>query len=337
MAFPILGTPRPQFSDSTGVLASGTVSILDPTTSLDATYYPTADDADAGTNPQTGDITLNANGYTPDGVFGPDNETYKVVVKDSDGNTVWSETDVRIPSREPHYDETAQTLTDSGAVSLTTPITHVVTTGAASLTLADGTEGQRKFIVMKTDAGAATLTPTSFANGTEIIFANVGETADMIFTNGFWCWLGGTAAKNPGRKVKTADTDRASTTTLADDPHLSGFAMTSGRLYRLRAVLLIDPGSDVGDLKWAFEFSSAPTSAVASYDTISYAASVSEDVSNMTATNTLDMSSGDNTILKIEGLIDSAGGTMDFQWAQNATSAFNTTLKKGSWMELEQL
>lgn len=97
MAFPILGTPRPQFSDSTGVLAAGTVQVLNPTTGNDATYYPTADDADAGTNPQTGNITLNANGMTPDGFFGADGASFKITVKDADGATVWTEDDIDLP------------------------------------------------------------------------------------------------------------------------------------------------------------------------------------------------------------------------------------------------
>ncbi len=96
MAFPILGTPRPQFSDSSGVLASGTITILNPADDTLATYYPTADDADAGTNGATGDITLNANGYTPDGLFGVNNGTYKIVVKNSMGVTIWTEDDIHM-------------------------------------------------------------------------------------------------------------------------------------------------------------------------------------------------------------------------------------------------
>lgn len=91
------------------------------------------------------------------------------------------------------YGQTAQTLTGAGAVDITSAITHVVTTAADALTLADGTEGQRKFIVMKTDAGDGTLTPTNLGNGSTITFDDVGDSSDLIFTNAAWHMIGGSA------------------------------------------------------------------------------------------------------------------------------------------------
>ena len=91
------------------------------------------------------------------------------------------------------YAQTPQTLTGAGAVDITSIITHLVTTGADALTLADGAEGQRKFIVMKTDGGDGTLTPTNLGNGTTITFDDVGDCADLIFTNSAWHMIGGTA------------------------------------------------------------------------------------------------------------------------------------------------
>jgi len=88
---------------------------------------------------------------------------------------------------------TVQTLTGAGAVDLTHEITHIVTDSADALTLADGIEDQRKFIVMKTDAGAATLTPTNLGNGSTITFDDVGDSADLLFTNSAWHFMGGTA------------------------------------------------------------------------------------------------------------------------------------------------
>ena len=88
---------------------------------------------------------------------------------------------------------TPQTLSGAGAVNLTTSITWLVTTGANALTLADGKEGQVKVIIMKTDGGAGTLTPTSLGNGTTITFDDVGDSALLIFTNSAWHFMGGTA------------------------------------------------------------------------------------------------------------------------------------------------
>ena len=91
------------------------------------------------------------------------------------------------------YGQTAQVLTGAGAVNITSAITHIVTTDADALTLADGTEGQRKFIVMKTDGGDGTLTPTNLGNGTTITFDDAGDSANLFFTNAAWYWMGGTA------------------------------------------------------------------------------------------------------------------------------------------------
>lgn len=89
--------------------------------------------------------------------------------------------------------DTPQTLTGAGAVNLTTKITWLVTTGANALTLADGTEGQTKQIIMKTDGGDGTLTPTNLGNGTTITFNDAGDSANLLFTNAKWYFIGGTA------------------------------------------------------------------------------------------------------------------------------------------------
>ena len=194
MPFPILGTPRPQFHDSSGSpYENGTISVLDPADDTNKASYPTYDDAVALTNANDNPMTLNARGEPP-GLWGLDNEDYKIVLKDSLGATVTTDDDVFLPTTVPtKYGKTAQTLTDAGAVTLTESTTFLVTTGAAAITLADGVENQYKHIVMKTDAGAATLTPTNLSNGTTIVFDDVGDSAHLIFIDGSWNWIGGTA------------------------------------------------------------------------------------------------------------------------------------------------
>ena len=88
---------------------------------------------------------------------------------------------------------TTQVLSGAGAVSTSTSITHLVTTSADSLTLADGEEGQVKIVVMKADGGDGTLTPSNLGNGSTITFDDVGDCANLVFTNGNWYMLGGTA------------------------------------------------------------------------------------------------------------------------------------------------
>ena len=98
MSFPIFGHPKQGFFDSNGVpLSSGTLTITDPSTDLFKATYPTADDADAATNANANPLTLDSRGEPGTGFFGVDGETYKIVLKDSDGNTIWTVDDVKVP------------------------------------------------------------------------------------------------------------------------------------------------------------------------------------------------------------------------------------------------
>lgn len=89
-----------------------------------------------------------------------------------------------------YYADNVQTLTGAGAVDVVSGITHIVTTGANALTLADGVQGQRKVIIMITDSGDGTLTPTSPGGFSTITFNDVGDTVELIFTNSKWYILG---------------------------------------------------------------------------------------------------------------------------------------------------
>ncbi len=88
------------------------------------------------------------------------------------------------------YAGTPQTLTGAGAVDVVTSTTWVVTGAADALTLADGEEGQIKFIIMKTDGGDGTLTPTNKFGFSTITFNDVGDSVQLLFTNGAWYVVG---------------------------------------------------------------------------------------------------------------------------------------------------
>ena len=71
-----------------------------------------------------------------------------------------------------------QALSGAGAADTVNLITELTTAGgAAAVTLADGTtSGQMKIINMIVDGGGtATVTPTTFANGSTIAFDAVAE------------------------------------------------------------------------------------------------------------------------------------------------------------------
>lgn len=88
-----------------------------------------------------------------------------------------------------------QVITGPGAISLQTPVTHIVTEDADAYTLADGKEGQQKFIVMKTDGGNGTLTPDNIAVYTSFVFEDEGDSLHIMFTNSAWHFMGGLATR----------------------------------------------------------------------------------------------------------------------------------------------
>ena len=76
-----------------------------------------------------------------------------------------------------------------GAISVTTPITYISTdAGGDSFTLADGSViGQLKTIVLVTDGGgAALITPTNYAEGDDLTFADANDFCVLMWTGTNW-------------------------------------------------------------------------------------------------------------------------------------------------------
>jgi hypothetical protein len=79
------------------------------------------------------------------------------------------------------------TLVAAGALSLVTDATLFDTTlGAATSSLADGYEGQLKYLEMIVNGGDMVVTPANLFNGTTLTFNNVGDAATLVFRNGAW-------------------------------------------------------------------------------------------------------------------------------------------------------
>lgn len=94
------------------------------------------------------------------------------------------------------------TTTVKAGATLAVPITAravVMTTGGAeALTLANGTPGQRLLLILGTDGGDGTLTPTTKTGFATIVFADAGDFAELEFVNATAGWIligcGGVAA-----------------------------------------------------------------------------------------------------------------------------------------------
>jgi hypothetical protein len=144
------------------------------------------------------------------------------------------------------------------------------------------------------------------------------------------------------RKVKTADTLRASTITLADDPHLFGFTLVAGKRYALRGALRLTAGS-VPQMKLRLDFSQLPASGAFGSLVQSLAATSTPYGVRTDTWNSSDLqtsASGAVGIAHIEAFFRanvSTGGVVDLQWAQVVSDATNITIFEGSYLELVQL
>jgi len=80
-----------------------------------------------------------------------------------------------------------QTLSSSGAISLTNNITFLNTSsGPIIATLANGTVGQTKIIIMINNTNTVSLTPTNALGFTSIIFNGNGDSATLVYTPSGW-------------------------------------------------------------------------------------------------------------------------------------------------------
>jgi hypothetical protein len=140
-------------------------------------------------------------------------------------------------------------------------------------------------------------------------------------------------------KYKTTDTSNSTTTTLADDVHLSGWYLEIDTVYKITGVISYDNAAASGDYNIALTPDQVPqvgwwqvASAAATADAIGITTSPSE--------HTLIGDAGTSTgIVTISGYIHSSagGGTvLDFQWGRDTASG-TSTIKKGSWVTIEKL
>ena len=97
------------------------------------------------------------------------------------------------------FSDTPQAMTGAGAVSITTTLTTVASSGVIALTIADGTQGQIKVIVFITDGGTATLTPATMNDGTTLAFEDAGDSAILMWIGASgWQVIGGWGPGTPG-------------------------------------------------------------------------------------------------------------------------------------------
>lgn len=84
-----------------------------------------------------------------------------------------------------------ESITGPGAISIDTLSTEITTTGADAFSIADGTIGQMKHIVLLAHGGDATITPDTFANGTAVTLNAANDCVTLLYTTNGWMIIAG--------------------------------------------------------------------------------------------------------------------------------------------------
>ena len=99
-----------------------------------------------------------------------------------------------VPTFLAFTDTVATSAADSLAIPITASVVHKTTgSDAEALTVAAGTQGQLLMIVLIVDGGGTGTIAASSSVADTIAFADAEDTAQLLFTNSKWHFMGGTA------------------------------------------------------------------------------------------------------------------------------------------------
>ncbi len=140
--------------------------------------------------------------------------------------------------------------------------------------------------------------------------------------------------------AKSADTTRASTSTLTDDPHLASISLTTNTTYFIEAYLL-HSSPTTADIKFSLAATNTPgggwsSTGVSGNVAYNQATSASGDLKAWSGTPTVShggAGAGLYAMTKLEGFaIVGTASALTLKWAQDTLDAGNTVLYKGSFI-----
>jgi hypothetical protein len=128
---------------------------------------------------------------------------------------------------------------------------------------------------------------------------------------------------------KSADTDRSSTTTTTADPDLVA-AVAANRNYNFQAMLFFT-GDAANDAKIAFDI---PSGSVIAYSINGEVITSGADSSALPLSGTSWPSNAEAFLVVGTLDVDSTPGNLSLKWAQNSSGATATTLRTGSYLDV---
>ena len=191
-------------------------------------------------------------------------------------------------------------------------------------------------------AGAITLdhntvevvrTVVAASGGLEVNNADTGGGFERVLTES------DLSTNNKESKVKAIATTRDTTTTVADDPDLSGYAVIANLFYMIEGFFLYQGGSASSpdmDMKFNVPGAAALVATVFIYD--SQTDTLVDEINfsgESEVTFPLNGAFGQYAVIRGYVQVGGSSGDVDLQWAQAASSSFTNTLAAGSWLSLE--
>lgn len=168
----------------------------------------------------------------------------------------------------------------------------------------------------------------------------LGTPASVTLTNATGLPLSGLAGFTT--TIKPSDTTRSSTTTVADDPHLTA-ALTAGT-YRFEVVLIFsnDTGGTTPGEKFKLSYSGTYSVGTGTLEIGGHvAAGIRGSYPNSTDADIFAPTFSDSNRNEwgvVRGILVATGsGTLSIQWAQSVSSTTVTRLKAGSYIRIEKL
>jgi len=342
MAYPILGTPKPAFFDSSGSpLVSGTITIQNPSDSAVKASYPTADDADASTNGTSGDITLDSRGEpTSTQLWGKDNEDYKIIIKDSDAATIYTMDKIRLATANRRATVTFTSGDDTPSIAESETFKLAGTT-----TITDFDNGEVGDIIHILATGSA-LTITHNANiilkGRRSWTMQSGESLTLVmWSDQIWNEIGRSGAIR-NTVFKLADESLISST-LADDTHFVDWVLQPNTFYKLDGYLKVSADAGSRDLEIDFTTDNAFVEECYSFITVDAGTALTVDEGETQALTTavavIDIDGTGLVGIILKGFVLTHATlqcTVDVQFA-NQAGAGTVTVAKGSWITFDPI
>ncbi len=337
MAFPLI-PPKSQWVDSNGeVLSGGALEFRDPTTDLLKNTYPTRDDADGQSNPNTNPVVLDSRGEAA--IFLEDGETYKVSAYETVGGTLlWTVDDVQCPLSG---DASTVTITDSGGYYVATNVEAALqelgsSSGAGIIGLLDASGNYAADDV----EGALAEIFTEFGStgsGKGAALIGTDSSTKHVIGNDVQDALEKQVRRNEVATI-TGDAIYNNTTTLTT--LATGISLQADTVYGFRGVVWAT--QNVGGLKLQVNCTQAPSgSGFIHYRAKDQTAAATEGVVSglQSIISITTMTNSDEFVVYLDGYFTSnasTGGSLDLRAAQVAGSANSTIVRGGSYFEVRE-